>query len=119
MRIGFEKYGGKCVFSSEIDAHARETYNDNFNEMPLGDIRKVKVEEIPEHDILLAGFPCQPFSIAGVSKSSSMKKKAIQEALNLASSIEITKKLKNNIESLEKNIDILDTDLLNLECHNF
>ena len=115
MRIGFEKYGGKCVFSSEIDAHARETYNDNFNEMPLGDIRKIKVEEIPEHDILLAGFPCQPFSIAGVSKSSSMKKKAIQNALNLCYTIKITKELERSIKKLEENIDIIDTDILNLQ----
>ena len=72
MRLGFDSLGGECVFSSEIDTHARETYQSNFNELPHGDIRKIAVEDIPEHDLLVGGFPCQPFSIAGVSKLSSM-----------------------------------------------
>jgi DNA (cytosine-5)-methyltransferase 1 len=72
MRIGFDQLGGECVFSSEIDIHARVTYALNFNENPEGDIREIKAESIPSHDLLLAGFPCQPFSIAGVTKLSSM-----------------------------------------------
>jgi DNA (cytosine-5)-methyltransferase 1 len=72
MRIGFDQLGGECVFSSEIDRHARVTYALNFNENPEGDIREIKAESIPSHDLLLAGFPCQPFSIAGVTKLSSM-----------------------------------------------
>lgn len=75
MRIGFDQQGGECVFSSEFDIHARETYALNFNETPKGDIREIEAESIPNHDLLLAGFPCQPFSIAGVSKLSSMGRK--------------------------------------------
>ena len=71
IRIAFERVGGRCVFSSEWDVKAQETYYANFGEKPAGDIREVH-DQIPEHDILLAGFPCQPFSIAGVSKKKSL-----------------------------------------------
>ncbi len=68
IRRPFDKLGGKCVFSSEIDKFAIQTYFANFGEIPSGDITKIPASEIPDFDILLAGFPCQAFSIAGKRK---------------------------------------------------
>lgn len=68
IRIPFDELNGKCVFSSEWDKFAKETYAHNFGEEPHGDITKIPVESIPSHDVLLAGFPCQPFSYAGLKK---------------------------------------------------
>ncbi|MEZ7741028.1 DNA cytosine methyltransferase [Gemella sanguinis] len=65
FRLALENNNAQCVFSSEIDKFARETYKMNFGEYPSGDIFEIESEDIPNHDILCAGFPCQPFSIAG------------------------------------------------------
>ena len=75
MRLGFEAAGGKCVYSSEWDEYCKKTYEANFGSRPDGDITKVDAKQIPDHDILVGGFPCQPFSIAGVSKKNSLGRK--------------------------------------------
>lgn len=68
IRIPFQELGGKCVFSSEWDKFAQKTYRVNFGEMPQGDITQIESDSIPDFDVLLGGFPCQPFSSAGLKK---------------------------------------------------
>jgi DNA (cytosine-5)-methyltransferase 1 len=84
FRIPLQELGGKCVFTSEWDKHAKQTYLDNHGEVPFGDIRNFTGESltnaeikkrIPDHDVLCAGFPCQPFSRAGVSARTSLGQK--------------------------------------------
>jgi DNA (cytosine-5)-methyltransferase 1 len=74
FRIALEQLGGRCLFSCEWDRYSQKTYKAWFGETPHGDIREVKPKDIPDHDVLAAGFPCQPFSIAGVSKKKSLGK---------------------------------------------
>jgi DNA (cytosine-5)-methyltransferase 1 len=72
FRLGFEANGAECIFSSEWSRLAQDEYENNFGERPAGDITRIVANDIPDHDILTGGFPCQPFSIAGVSKHRSL-----------------------------------------------
>jgi DNA (cytosine-5)-methyltransferase 1 len=72
FRLALQHLGGKCVYTSEWDKYAQKTYQAWFGDLPEGDIRSIEPTSIPDHDVLAAGFPCQPFSIAGVSKKNSL-----------------------------------------------
>jgi DNA (cytosine-5)-methyltransferase 1 len=111
FRFALDSIGGRCVFSSEWDKYSQKTYKAWFGETPDGDIRKIKPADIPDHDILAAGFPCQPFSIAGVSKKKSLGrahgfKCATQGTLffNIASILEVKRPpvaLLENVKNLQ------------------
>lgn len=68
FRLGFEQAGFECVYSAEINTHCQAVYEKQFGEKPFGDVQKIRAEQLPDYEILLAGFPCQPFSISGKRK---------------------------------------------------
>ena len=68
FRLGFEQAGYECVFSSELDKDCQLVYQNNFGDKPFGDVTKIQTNDLPDFEVLLAGFPCQPFSISGRKK---------------------------------------------------
>ena len=103
FRVALEELGGKCVFTSEFDKEAQKTYLANFGEMPSGDITKIDETEIPSHDILCAGFPCQPFSISGKQNGFNDKRGVLfYEILRIATYKKTKVLFLENVRNFEK-----------------
>lgn len=89
FRLALEAVGGRCVFSSEIDKFAQKTYSANFGEVPRGDITEIPADEVPPHEVIAGGFPCQSFSMAGERKGLSDPRGSLfYEVLRIASTHE-------------------------------
>ncbi len=104
IRLPFQELNGETVFSSEYNPSSQHTYSINFGEMPFGDIRTINPKEIPEHDILLAGFPCQAFSIAGYRQGFDDEKGRGNLFFNIEKILKIKKPeafLLENVKNLE------------------
>jgi DNA (cytosine-5)-methyltransferase 1 len=103
FRLALESFGLKCVFSSEIDIHAKTTYLANFGEVPKGDITQISETEIPSHDVICAGFPCQAFSISGKQKGLSDERGILfYEIIRIAKCHQPKILLLENVKNFEK-----------------
>ncbi len=103
FRLALESYGAECVFSSDIDKHVSKTYENNFGDYPLSDITKVNETDIPKHDILCAGFPCQAFSISGKQKGfEDTRGTLFREVVRIANYHKPELLLLENVKNLEK-----------------
>ncbi len=124
LRMGFEQIGGRCIFTSEVDEFAKRTYLENFpsteGHILEGDITEVPTADIPDHDLLLAGFPCQPFSIAGVSKKNSLgRAHGFDDAAQGTLFFEIVRIIAEKTESGQKRPKMLLLEnVRNLESHD-
>lgn len=102
FHLALSSFGAKCVFASDIDKNAREVYKKNFKMEPYGDITKIGVEDIPKHDIICAGFPCQPFSISGQQQGfNDNRGKLFYEIIRIASHHKPKIILLENVKNLE------------------
>jgi len=115
MRIAFEDVGGSCVFSSEWDKHAQKTYAANFGEVPHGDITQIEPEAIPNFDVLLAGFPCQPFSSIGLRQGFDHPTQGtlFYDIVRIIDSKQPSAFLLENVEGLEKHDSGRTIELIN------
>lgn len=106
FRLALESYGAECVFSSDIDKHVSETYKNNFGDYPLSDITTVDEKDIPKHDILCAGFPCQAFSISGKQRGfEDTRGTLFREVVRIAKYHQPELLLLENVKNLEKHDD--------------
>ena len=120
FRLALESKGLKCIFSSEIDKHSRLSYKKNFGEEPAGDITKINVNDIPKHDILCAGFPCQSFSLAGNRKTFNDKRGLLfYEIIRIAKHHKPKLLLLENVKGIlilnnKQTIKIIQTELMSI-----